>query len=346
MPDRGAAQYFADGLVLTVIVGFRRTGSAVEITDHLPIPRPTALLDWKKALDVAVTASQQDLLRRALHSRHKIVIQRNVLVYLDRENSDGVFGPSIDTVFLNDWLFDHAYRAQRVAGNDFLFEDTLTRPATALSYDSGKKFLEIGCGNGLLTASWVRNQARIKSFAAIDVSVSAISSTYHSVVAQRRLHRSSIASRGIFIVAPYRISNVQQGNDLVVCNPPYVPIPPGVDVSKLHHLTTATVGTDLLAQVISDVNILVAKGGELAVVISQLAYPELSASVPSGWTCQMVGSMTVPFNIEAIEGPTAAAHINWLESERGLRQVGGNHGSYEHDIAIYVLRGHEGVVNA
>ncbi|HJP77866.1 MAG TPA: methyltransferase [Pseudonocardiaceae bacterium] len=337
LPTTGAAQYFADQLSVAIIIGYRKTGSAVEITDLLVIQHPTALLDWMRALNAVQDTRQQDLLRRALYSRHKVIIQRNVLIHVDREFAEDVFGPTIDTLLLNDWLFDCIYAAQRTRDNEYLFEDTLTKAATLDSYDSGTDFLEIGCGNGLITAAWVRNEAKVRSFAAIDVSMSAVSTTYVNSVAQRRLHGASIADRGAFVVAPYNIQLVPKRNQLVVCNPPYVPVPPDLRLTRHHPLAAATVGTTLLAKVVSDVGGLVAPDGKLVIVISELASQELIANVPSDWTCTRVRKMAVPFQIEAVHGPESEQHLNWLIGQRGLRKLSERSEAYEHDIAVYLV---------
>src|SRR5262249_47410356 len=159
------------------------------------IPNPEAYLDPLRALKHATTPAQLELLRRSLYSRHKIVIQRNTLIHIDRERSSSVFGPTIDTLFLNDWLHANRYALQRRPENALFFEDPVPRSATAESLESGVSFLEVGCGNGLLTASFARNEARVRSFAAIDINPDAVSATYENVAIQRQFSGSGIASR-------------------------------------------------------------------------------------------------------------------------------------------------------
>ena len=73
------------------------------------------------------------------------------------------------------------------------------------------------------TASYVHNEAMLRSFAAIDISHAAISATYENAITQRQYHRSAVSNRGRFIIAAYAADAVPHERDLVVCNPPYIP---------------------------------------------------------------------------------------------------------------------------
>ena len=163
LPTSGVVQYFTDHLAASVLVGYKRIGSTIQLENLLAIPNPEAYLDPLRALKFSENPVQLELLRRSLYSRHKIVIQRNTLVHIDRERAPDVFGPTIDTLFLNDWLHANRYARQRKAENEVFFEDPVPREPTLRSLDEGRSFLEIGCGNGLLTASFAKNEAKISS---------------------------------------------------------------------------------------------------------------------------------------------------------------------------------------
>ena len=104
LPTSGVVQYFADHLSASVLVGYERIGSTIQLGQSLAVPNPEAYLDPLRALQFARTPAQLELLRRSLYSRHKVVIQRNTLIHIDRERAPDVFGPTIDTLLLNDWL--------------------------------------------------------------------------------------------------------------------------------------------------------------------------------------------------------------------------------------------------
>jgi methylase of polypeptide subunit release factors len=338
LPPKGVVQYFADHLAASILIGYRKlgtgAGASVELNRFLAMPNPDAYLDPLRALRVARTPSQLDLLRRSLYTRHKVVIQRNTLIHIDRERADDVFGPTIDTLFLNDWLHVHRYSRQRTLSSARFFEDPVSAEATADSRDHGQTFLEIGCGNGLLTASFVRNEARVRSFGAIDVSHNAISATFENVEIQRQLHRSSIAARGRFTIGSYDPTAVPNHSDLVVCNPPYVPkLPAHASDPGAHPLTTATVGTDLLQRVLRDCRLLTNEQGELFMISSTLAEPEIRVACQADVVVEKVASRMVPLDLEAVRGPHSKEHIEWLRTERGLDvRVDG---SMFHNIAIY-----------
>lgn len=335
VPDEGVLQYFSDDLLVCILARYRR-GSAAQLGNVLAIPSPEAFFDPIKALRYARTDRTLHLLRSALYDPHKVVLHRNVLIHIDRRGPAEVFGPSIDTLVLNEWLFTNRYLAQRTIANKIYFEDVIRRGPTEISASTGSALLEVGSGNGLLTATYAKNEAMVRRFTAIDISLPAIAATYHNSYYQRSIHGGAIGDRGRFIVGPYQLDAVPQMNDLVVCNPPYVPLPSG-GIVQLHPLATATLGTELLEQVVSHAPNLLAPDGVLAMVCSEMAEPELRAALPSGFTVTQVDKRRVPFDVEAVRGEHEKEIIRWLRSERNL-QVERGRGSYSHVIGVYVVR--------
>jgi methylase of polypeptide subunit release factors len=195
--------------------------------------------------------------------------------------------------------------------------------------------------NGLLTASFARNEAKIRSFATIDVSHAAVSATYENVATQRQLHGSAIAARGRFTIGYYSLDAVPMESALVVCNPPYLPSPPQqIRGAGAHPLSTATVGTELLEQVLKDSEALVAPHGELLMISSTLAEPEINEALPSSMRMEPVASRRVPFDIEAVRGEGERRYIDWLKNERGLET---SNRALFHNIAIYRVTPSRGV---
>ena len=333
LPPDGVLQYFSDELALAILIGYRRIGSTIALQQFLSIPTPAALFDPLAALQHTRTDQQRDLLRRALFSAHKIVMHRNVLTYVNREKEPDVFGPTIDTLFLNEWLFRTRYAPARTPDTVRYFEDVIHKQLAIESADTGTAFLEIGSGNGLLTATFARNERAVRRLAAIDCSLSAIAATYRNSAQQRLLpHHGKIGDRARYVVAPYSSEAVPLENDLVVCNPPYIPTLDAVSArGHPDALAAATLGTALLEQVVSDAPLLLAPHGQLLIVISEMARIELEASVPTGWTCSRLAVRRVPFNVSAAHGQVE--YLRRLCDERGL--IATVAGGYEHDIAIY-----------
>ena len=126
---------------------------------------------------------------------------------------------------------------------------------------------------------------------------------------------------------------VPRSTDLVVCNPPYLPEAPrtlrGVGA---HPLAAATIGTELLQQVIRDAPALLSRRGEMFVISSSLAEPEVMEAVPKEMNVDRVASRIVPFDIEAVRGDGGTPYIQWLKEERGLQESASGH---HHAIVIY-----------
>jgi len=334
LPVEGVLQYFSEGLKLCIIQGYRKVGTTVALEELLAFPEPEALFDAVQALSWATTDPEVELLRRALSTRHKIVIHRNVLTYLDREFEAQVFGPSIDTLMLNEWLFEHRYVPQRSLENMRYFEEIMPSDLARETAVAGTRFLEVGCGNGLLTATFARNEAKISQICAIDVLMPAVFATYRNSWNQRRLPRAGmIGDRARYVTARYSNDAVPSHNDIVVCNPPYIPHQPTPTTAKnLHPLRTATLGTELLETVISDAPALLSESGQLLVVASELAAQEIERAIPSGFTFKRAKTMTVPFNVGAAR--REAGLLEWLQETRGLSK---SDNGYRHDVTIFVI---------
>ena len=75
--------------------------------------------------------------------------------------------------------------------------------------------------------------------------------------------------------------------------------------------------------------------GELFVISSALAEPEIKNALPSNMRAEEVARRGVPFDIEAIRGEGEDEHISWLRAERGLEM---RSKAPFHNIAIFRVR--------
>ncbi len=334
LPSEGVLIYFSEKLAVSILVAFRRIGSAIDLNNILAAPDPNSVFDPVLALRLARSDSDLDLIRRSLLSRHKLVIHRNVLTHVDRELEAGVFGPSIDTLFLNEWLFENRYESQRTLANVRYFEELIAKDLAEETAITGTTFLEIGSGNGLLTGSFAKNEAKVRRICAIDISMDAIIASHRNSASQRRLpQKGLIGDRSRYIVGKYHLDSVPTNNDLVVSNPPYVPFPEDKSILEdLHPLARATLGTSLLSALVSDSESLISEDGQLVVVVSEMAEPNLQCAVPKGIEVRLVVKREVPFSIGPLN--RAPKVLDWLRNEQGLKH---ENGVDFHNIAIFLL---------
>ncbi len=335
LPTQGVVQYFSDGLAACILVRYRRPGSTVELRDLLAFPDPSSFFDVVSALSFARSDGQLELLRQSLFSRHKIVVHRNVLIHIDRDDEIEVFGPTIDTLILNEALFEDRYICQRVPSKRAFFQDPV--PSDVAASTDGTRFLEVGCGNGLLTATNARNEAQLSRLSAIDLSAQAVAATYRNSKAQRRFPKGrTITDRARFVIGHYSLDAVPHCNDLVVCNPPYIPTPDDKRLLlSLHPLARATLGTDLLQQVVQDSTHLLAPGGRLYLIISDMAEKELQSALPQEFTCSKIISRDVPFDVGPVHEEKKL--IRWLANERGLAWHKRQKRKYMHTVSVFAI---------
>src|SRR5690606_3484175 len=102
--------------------------------------------------------------------------------------------------------------------------------------------------------------------------------------------------------------------DLCVCNPPYIPLPPQgtlpVD-DAFHHNRRATGGVELLRQLLQGAQSILEDTGTLALITSNLALPDVQASLPPGF------SVAQPFGEDGIrvifDVDSVVTDAEWLE---------------------------------
>ena len=307
LPRRGAFVYYTDLLQCAVVCEYAFEGSAVEIVSGFAFPQPHAYLDPMQAISHVQNRSQLRALKAALSSHVRVVVQRNTITAVHRDQHPDVFGPTIDTLFLNDWLNSPLYMRSDA--------------------DSGaERFLEVGSGNGLLAASFA-NTITAESIDCVDIDSQAIACTSMNLGITKLRGPTTTRYLSIGEFSPTRYTNRMQ---LIVSNPPYVPV---------HHESDhdgrgarATHGTDLLQELVTSTRSILDAEGAMYLVISTMAEQELLAAAASHTRIELVGDRRVPFDIDGAD----AAHVQWLIDDRGL--VRDDSGTHWHRIAVYCLR--------
>src|SRR5205823_354727 len=105
----------------------------------------------------------------------------------------------------------------------------------------------------LLIASLVKNMAWIDHFIAIDTSLRAINCSYRASAQQRTFKAQGIGEiKGSYICGRFHPDYLGMQFDVILCNPPYIPVPPSLQFRVERHVfsTKAVGGTELLTLVL------------------------------------------------------------------------------------------------
>lgn len=335
-PNEGVAQYFGDGLSFCLYFSFQLTRAA-QIHGSLVVEDPLLASDPTELIQNAQTVDELDLARRAIYSNRKIVIVGNVLVQVDRWTAPSVFGPSIDTLIATDWFLSERFLPLRYESrNQVYYEDPVPKSAMS-SLVRGPRLLEIGSGSGLILASFARNEPTLSALDAIDISLDAISTSFKNCRQQRQIQGGYIGDLGSYTVGEFRAARIHEAYDVVVCNPPYVPVMASSSREGRH--AVATLGTELLVEVVGHCPTLIGSTGELYLLLSNLSVTDFLASLPADYEGTRLAKRTVPFVVESarLDGdPNYLAYLHRL----GLRQRRPRRGAprYEHDVLLYRIR--------
>jgi release factor glutamine methyltransferase len=181
---------------------------------------------------------------------------------------------------------------------------------------AGRRVVDLCTGSGVVAISAAEGGAG--SVTALDISIAAV-----------RCARSNALSAGVDV-------DVRHGSwsraaefgpfDVVLCNPPYVPEPPGGDVEAIPcHAGPAAAfdggldGRRLLDPLCAAAPTLLATGGTMLLVHSEFSdeAASLNALRQAGLKASVIARQRVPF------GPVLMARARWLESsgllDRGRR---------------------------
>ena len=199
----------------------------------------------------------------------------SALVRMSPLQNRRLWGPSIDTLILMRAL--HEQGAVR----------------------RGAKALEIGSSSGLLS-KWLlgRGAARVVG---IERSISAV------LCAQWNAHNEMSEGSCEFICADYSSYGIEGSYDLIVCNPPYLPVASaGFDVEGY------VSGLDLLRSILANPERDLAEGGSLFLVVSSCSYAdarvdELISGMRETGAGRVVFEKSVPLKL-----PTSRTGSPWI----------------------------------
>ena len=337
IPKSGVLQYCADGLRFILLVEYSQHG-VVEFSNVLCTPDPVLAADPLTLVSAAKTDQDLDLVRRFLYLSDKLIVLRNIVVHVDRSASPSVFGPSIDTLFVTDWLFSHRFApAHADDANQRFFRDPLRRAETADLQASGVSVLEVGTGSGMILASFTKNEPRLHEFSALDINLDAIAATYLNTYRQRQLHLGWIGDLGTYVVGAFSPTRLAARFDVVVVNPPYIPVPPSGAGISTGQYGSATLGTTLLEQVLASADDLLTVEGEMFMVMSNLSLQAFRTATPPGFEVRECARKTVPFRVEATGLDRNKENLAFL-TRLGLDvRVIGERNEYWHDIILMRL---------
>lgn len=298
IPESGGLLAYVAGLSKCLVIDYQFAGEVAEFEIIAVINKPTSVFDFWGAIDQADMRARNHL-KSILAMGHKLVWHRGTFVHVDRREDKNVFGPSIDTLILSEIM------------NQDLFENEI--------YE-GAVISEIGCGNGLISASIAVNCPGLRELIAIDVEPASILCTQKNVSISCE-SRKVICGDFYFITGKFKPDLIRRRFALLVCNPPYIPFPEEIyrgDTGRLDFFR-AVGGTELLHEVTRNVKRLLVPGGRLLLIVSNLSLKEAVHSIPEGFRYELpLGKkgFEVLFDVE-----TVLRTPEWLEylvDEKGL----------------------------
>jgi methylase of polypeptide subunit release factors len=125
----------------------------------------------------------------------------------------------------------------------------------------------------------------------------------------------------------------------VVCNPPYIPDPPGGPIDRSRLRTGAVAGLSLIDQILESLPALLSESGRLLLLVSSVTPPEyVRERVPSGFVIasEPLGDAGQEVLFEVEEVFTRPGYLPFLESRGGLRM---SEDSYIHQLhAFWITR--------
>ena len=312
LPRQGGLLAFVAGASKCIIIDY-------EFDDNIPVLKPVATIDSPKSLfdfwatiDRVKKPATQNFLKEILASGHKIVYQRGTLVHVDRRLDLGVFGPTIDTVLLAEALVQYVIEFN------------------AVTVRTG---IEVGSGNGLLSAVLIEHARLIDTYIALDVNFESVACTArncnHSELSPNHFH---------FFKGAFNPEFFGKKFDLCICNPPYIPLPPECfsQDDRFDANRRATGGTELLENLIKGIPSLLTSTGALLLITSHLSLALITKLMPKGYNAlNLLGEhgMRVIFDVDSVV--TDRIWLEYLIQSCGLIQ---EEGTFYHTLHPLLIR--------
>jgi release factor glutamine methyltransferase len=299
IPTSGFVLYFTEYLDWCLVLRYELSGTAATVNLMHAIRHPEAVYDLYALLSVSTNALRT-MMSNVMKSPAKLVGHRGTLVHVDRHTEGGVFGPSIDTLYLFEAVAQLV--CERYGSQDSSLISTLLEPGT---------------GSGFVTTATCTHVRSIKHVVLFDVNSQAVR------CALKNLNAIPQGPGGIVhaICGEYYPELLSEKFDLVLVNPPYIPEPDGQHgiPDGIPSFTAAVSGTALLQMILSKSDSMLAPGGVLIMLYSQLAEEEFRAGLPDGMSAIPLvdeGGLEVLFDVEDVfERP------GWLEYLKDERQL-------------------------
>jgi methylase of polypeptide subunit release factors len=309
IPSSGGLLAFLGGLSKCLVLDYAFSGETPDWQVISVIDAPKSAFDFWGAIDQADLRSRNHI-KRILSTGHKLIWHRGILSHVDRRMDSDVFGPSIDTLVMAEIIHQ-----QVVESDSFM-------PMTAL---------EVGSGNGLLTAAIAVGCPQLDSLIAIDTNPNSVACTRRTVEASRAAHAITIAPGNIHYINGYFRPNLLKTKfDLVVCNPPYIPLHPSYLLAGNLSYFEAVGGTELLRELIRTFDEFVAPQGRLLLMTSSLCQDDLLNAVAGKYRLVYPlgeDGFEVLFDVEAVLD--TPEWLNYLLEQGGLV---GRDGLYYHTL--------------
>lgn len=318
VPAEGGVLAFVDGLELCLVMRYRFVSDLPELSVIATIPHPRSVFDIVDDL-IRRDHPTKNELKQILQSSHKLVWHRGILGHVDRQFEQTVFGPSIDTLYVAEVL---ARRFGLHVGGETV-----------------RNVLEVGTGSGFLLAGLMRN-VEPECLLGIDSDAGATACTARNVAINMPEPTTWDGAPPAVMLSPFREELLAMPFDLVVCNPPYIPEPPGRTPTTLGHRGSAVAGLDLIDSLLEAApRLLSDPNGEMLLLVSSVTPPSyVEDRLPDGFESCSDSNVTqgrsVLFEVEEIFD--LPVHLKFLETSGGIRREGSN---YMHDLhALWIHR--------
>jgi methylase of polypeptide subunit release factors len=304
MPSYGVCLVYTRELRSAYLISYDLRNAPPELKIIDRIDRPKGVLELE-SISALRNPAARNLAKSFLTSGHKIVLQNGILTHVDRRVDQGVFGPTIDTLLLSD-----------IALND-------VDPRAG-----APRALEVGSGSGHVISAVASKTNGASACTFIDISPTAVSCTWKNLVGNLK-HRKKFIDRKYGVIGPFDAALFKTTYDLVVCNPPYIALPPKEILSDHTKYRDAVAGTNLIKTLLDSLPTLLSETGRLLMMTSSTSLSAVEDAMPQGFaiTNAYRDAISVPFDVEAVLEDTG-----WIDHLSNLGAIKFESDTYWHEL--------------